>query len=132
MDLIGENPILNMSNKSFRIFSKNTARPPQYLGKNSKTVNSLICEGSKIYGTVINSIISGGVVVEEGATVKDSVIMNDVVIKKGASVYTAIVDADSVIENGVKVGTEDVGKNGITVIAANSNVIKDTNQDKEI
>ena len=132
MDLIGENPILNMSNKSFRIFSKNTARPPQYLGKNSKTVNSLICEGSKIYGTVINSIISGGVIVEEGATVKDSVIMNDVVIKKGASVYTAIVDADSVIENGVKVGTEDVGKNGITVIAANSNVIKDTNQDKEI
>ena len=132
MDLIGENPILNMSNKSFRIFSKNTARPPQYLGNNSKTVNSLICEGSKIYGTVINSIISGGVIVEEGATVKDSVIMNDVVIKKGASVYTAIVDADSVIENGVKVGTEDVGKNGITVIAANSNVIKDTNQDKEI
>ena len=125
MDLIGEKPILNMSNKDFRIFSKNTARPPQYLGENSKTVNSLICEGSKIYGTVINSIISGGVIVEEGATVKDSVIMNDVKIEKNACIFSSIIDADSIVECNVTVGTENADKNAITVIAANSTVTSD-------
>ncbi len=120
MDLIGEEPILNLAEKKLRIYSKNTARAPQFVGAKAKIVNSLIPEGCRIYGTVKNSILSGGVVVEEGAVVSDSVIMDDVVIKKGASVYTAIIDADSVIESGAVVGTEGAGKDNITVIASGS------------
>ena len=120
MDLIGEEPILNLAEKKLRIYSKNTARAPQYVGAKAKISNSLIPEGCRIYGTVKNSILSGGVVVEEGAVVSDSVIMDDVVIKKGASVYTAIIDADSVIEEGAVVGTEGAGKDNITVIASGS------------
>ncbi|MBO5207116.1 MAG: glucose-1-phosphate adenylyltransferase [Clostridia bacterium] len=120
MDLIGEEPILNLAEKKLRIYSKNTARAPQYVGAKAKISNSLIPEGCRIYGTVKNSILSGGVVVEEGAVVSDSVIMDDVVIKKGASVYTAIIDADSIIEEGAVVGTEGAGKDNITVIASGS------------
>ena len=120
MDLIGEEPILNLAEKKLRIYSKNTARAPQYVGAKAKISNSLIPEGCRIYGTVKNSILSGGVIVEEGAVVSDSVIMDDVVIKKGASVYTAIIDADSVIEEGAVVGTEGAGKDNITVIASGS------------
>ena len=100
MDLIGENPVLNIADKSFRIYSKNTARPPQFFGPNSKIVNSMVSEGSRIYGTVINSILSGGVIIEEGAVVRDSVIMEDVIVKRGGAVYSAIVDSDSVINEG--------------------------------
>ena len=120
MDLIGEEPILNLAEKKLRIYSKNTARAPQYVGAKAKISNSLIPEGCRIYGTVKNSILSGGVIVEEGAVVSDSVIMDDVVIKKGASVYTAIIDADSIIEEGAVVGTEGAGKDNITVIASGS------------
>ena len=120
MDLIGDDPILNPVDKDFKIYSKNNARAPQYLGPNSKITNSLVSEGCRIYGTVENSVLSGGVIVEEGAIVKDSVIMDDVHVKSGAKVFTSIIDADSVIEEGVTVGKDGAGKDSIAVIAHGS------------
>ncbi len=120
MDLIGDEPTLSMSDKSFRIFSKNDARAPQYIGAKAEINNSLISEGCKIYGTVINSVLSGGVVIEEGAIVKDSIIMEDVTVESGARVYTAIVDSDTVVKSGAVIGTENGGKDTIEVIAKGS------------
>jgi glucose-1-phosphate adenylyltransferase len=120
MDLIGDDPILNPVDKNFKIYSKNNARAPQYLGPNSKVANSLVSEGCRIYGTVENSVLSGGVIVEAGAVVKDSVIMDDVHIKKNAKVFTSIIDADSVVEEGITVGKEGAGKDSIAVIAHGS------------
>jgi len=122
MDLIGENPVLNIQDNNFRIFSRNTARPPQMHGSNSISKNSLISEGCKIYGTVENSILSGGVIVEEGAVVRDSVIMEDVIIKAGAKVFTSIVDSDVVIDKDAVVGCENAGKDKITVIAKGTKI----------
>ena len=122
MDLIGDEPILNMSDRDFRIFSRNTARPPQYIGPKSTIENSLVSEGCKINGTVINSILSGGVVIEEGALVKDSVIMEDVTIKSGAKVYSAIIDSDTVVEFGATVGKENADKSEIVIVAKGTTV----------
>ena len=124
MDLIGDEPILSLADQSFRIYSKNTARPPQFVGKDAVIVNSLISEGCKIYGTVINSVVSGGVVVEKGAIIKDSVVMEDVVVKEGAAVYTAIVDSDTVVEAGAVVGKENASKEEIALIASGSVISK--------
>ncbi len=120
MDLIGDEPVLSINDKSFRIYSKNTARPPQYVGADAVVINSMVCEGCVINGQVENSILSGGVVVEKGAVVKDAVIHNDVVIKAGARVYSAIVDADAVIESGATVGVENAPKSDIAVVASGS------------
>ena len=125
MDLIGDEPVLKMNDKSFRIYSRNMARPPQFLGENSSIVSSLVSEGCRIYGTVENSILSGGVIVEEGAIVKDSIIMDDVVVSKNAAVYTSIVDQETVISPGVTVGVCGAGKDSVTVIAKGSNVTAD-------
>lgn len=122
MDLIGNPPVLNIQDNNFRIFSRNTARPPQIHGKNSKAKNSLISEGCKIYGTVINSILSGGVIVEEGAVVRDSIIMEDVTIKADAKVFTSIIDSDATVGKGATVGTENAGKDKITVIAKGTEI----------
>ena len=124
MDLIGENPIISLNDQNFRIYSKNTARPPQYVGKDAVIDNSLISEGCRIYGTVINSVISGGVVVEEGAIIKDSVVMEDVLVKKDAKVYTAIVDSETVVEEGATVGIENAPKDQIALIASGSIITK--------
>ena len=124
MDLIGDDPILTLADQDFRIYSKNTARPPQYIGSDAVVENSLISEGCRIYGTVINSVVSGGVIVEEGAIVKDSVVMEDVVVKKDARVYTAIVDSDTVVESGATVGKENAGKDEIALIASGSVISK--------
>ncbi len=124
MDLIGDEPILNMGDTNFRIFSRNTARPPQHLGATSIVINSLVSEGCRINGRVENSILSGGVIIEEGAVVVDSVIMEDVVVKSGASVYSAIVDSGVSIEKGAIVGKENAGKQDITVVAKNTVINK--------
>ena len=122
MDLLGDSPVLNIQDRDFRIFSRNEARPPQYIGEKSFVKNSLISEGCKIYGHVENSILSGGVIVEEGATVKDSIIMEDVIVKNGASVYTAIIDSEAIIGEGTTVGIDGAGKDNITVIAKNTKI----------
>ena len=108
-----------------RIFSRNFARPPQYLGENSSVKNSLVSEGCRIYGTVINSVLSGGVIVEEGAVIKDSVVMEDVVVKCGGKIYTAIVDSDVVVEQGAVIGKSDADKSEITVVAKGSVITAD-------
>ena len=122
MDLIGDEPVLNMSDRNFRIFSRNTARPPQYVGPKSTIENSLISEGCQINGTVINSVLSGGVVIEEGALVKDAVIMEDVVIKSGAKVYSAIVDSETLVEFGATVGKDSADKSDIAIVAKGTTV----------
>ena len=116
MDLIGEEPKLNLSDRNFRIYSRNYSRPPQFIGDDATTVNSMISEGCYVNGTVVNSVISGGVVIEEGAIVRDSVIMEDVVIERGACVYSSIVDAECVIKAGATFGVEGAGKENISII----------------
>jgi len=117
MDLIGDDPVLNLRDNKFRIYSKNDARAPQFIGESASMVNSMISEGCRIYGKVVNSILSGGVIIEEGAEVCDSVIMEDVVIKRGARVYTSIIDSDATVLEGAVVGTKNADKSDITVIA---------------
>ena len=124
MDLIGDDPILSLADQEFRIYSKNTARSPQYVGCGAVVDNSLISEGCRIYGTVINSVVSGGVVVEEGAIIKDSVIMEDKKTGKDARVYTAIIDSDTVVEAGAVVGVENAPKSEIALIASGSVIAK--------
>lgn len=126
MDLISEKSPLNLSDKHFRIYSRNTARPPQFIGADAEIQNSMISEGCRIYGKVENSILSGGVVIEAGAEVYDSVIMEDVKICRGARVYTSIIDSDTTVENGCIVGIKGADKNDITVIAKGTSVKADT------
>lgn len=122
MDLIGDEPKLNFLDKNFRIYSRNFARPPQYLGVNSSIKNSMVSEGCRIYGTVENSVLSGGVIVKEGAVVKNSVIMDDVVIERDAKVHYAIIDAETVIGSNAQVGIENSSKNNIVVVEKGSKI----------
>ena len=122
MDLIGDNPKLNILDENNRIFSRNFARPPQYLGENSSIKNSLISEGCRIYGKVENSALSGGVIVKEGAVVSDSVIMEDVIIEENAKVYYSIIDAETVVMENATVGHENATKKNITVVKKGSRI----------
>ena len=62
----------------------------------------MITEGCVIDGTVENSVLANGVIVEKGAVVRDCVIMSDVRICAGTKLEYAIVDSNTVIgENSV-------------------------------
>ncbi|MBR5528432.1 MAG: glucose-1-phosphate adenylyltransferase [Clostridia bacterium] len=116
MDLLGENSKLSLSNKKRRVFSRTNAEPPQYIGSDAKIVNSLITEGCEIYGTVENSVLFGGVIVEKDAFIRDSVVMNGVVVKEGATLDYTMIDSEVVIGAGASVGKPKGEAKGITVI----------------
>lgn len=116
MDLLGVKPAFDVSDPDWKIHSRNPLAPPEYLGDHAKVTNSLIALGCEIEGTVENSVLATGVIVEEGATVTDSVIMAGTVVKKGARVTYSIIDENVVIDDGATVG-EDKEKNaGIAVL----------------
>ncbi|MCQ2431652.1 MAG: glucose-1-phosphate adenylyltransferase, partial [Clostridia bacterium] len=117
MDLLGAHPNFDLYDRSWRIFSRTSARPPQLLGETAQVTGSMVTEGCKIYGKVENSVLFDGVTVEAGAVVKDAVIMSGTQIKAGARVEYCIIDCDTVVGEGAKVGeAKDKGK--ISVIGS--------------
>ena len=118
MDLLGDNPEFNIHDKKWRIFSRNYAEPPHFVGDDANVSNAIVTEGCDIEGTVENCVLSNGVIVEKGAVVRDSVIMSGTIIKAGATVNYSIIDSNSIISENATIGEpKDVSK-GIAVIGS--------------
>lgn len=79
-------------------------RPPARFGQNCRLEHCLISAGSDIRGTVINSVLAPGVVVEEGAVVTNSILFEDCIIKKGATVDLSILDKKVNVHGGATIG----------------------------
>ncbi len=118
MDLLDENSSLDLSDRDWRIFSRNNAVPPHFVGGYAKITNSLITEGCEIEGIVENSVLSSGVKVARGAYIKDAVILSGVTIGEGATVNYSIIDSDTTIGAGAVVGRTRSADEQITVIGA--------------
>ncbi len=104
MDIIDENSGINLSDNSWKIYARNTAEPPHFVGNNAKIVNSLVTEGCEVEGTVINSVISSGVKIAEGAIVENCNIMPNAQILEGAVVKYAIIGQGAVVGKDAKIG----------------------------
>lgn len=120
LDLLNPKIHLNLSDPNWKIYSRTSALPPQYISDTAQVEDSLITAGCNISGSIDYSILFENVKVEEGAKVEYSVVMPGAVIKKGAVVRYAIVAENSVIDENATVGQEpdykDAQKWGITVI----------------
>ena len=104
MDLLAPSEPLNLYDKSWRIYSRHSNFPPQYIGSDAEVENAMITEGSVVHGKVDFSVIFGGVTIEPGATVRYSIIMPGTVIKSGAVVEYAIVGEDCVVGENAHIG----------------------------
>ena len=104
LDLLNPKVDLDLSDNSWKIYSRTPSSPPHYVAPTATVQNSMIAEGCEIAGAVDFSVIFANVTVEEGATVKDSIIMPGTVIKSGATVQYAIVAENAVIEKNAVVG----------------------------
>lgn len=104
MDLLSPNVPLDLYDPNWKVYSRHNNMPPQYIGENAHIENSMITEGSVVDGIVDFSIISSGVTIEEGASVKYSIVMPGTTIKKSAVVEYAIIGEDCVIEPNAVIG----------------------------
>ena len=118
MDLLGDDPVLSLNDGAWRIYSRPAISAPQHIGDGALVQNSIITEGSEIFGTVRNSVLGAGVYVGEGAVVEDSVVMSGTVIKDGARVSYSILDEGVTVGRGAVVGKSRADAKDITVIGA--------------
>ncbi len=83
---------------------RTTDRPPTRYGASATLQCSLISAGCTIHGTVVNSVLSPGVVVEKGAVVRDSILFQDCRVKKEAVIDLAILDKHVEVGEGAVIG----------------------------
>ena len=76
------------------IWAKGADKSSTYVGVDGRCVDSLVAEGCDIQGTVENSVLFPGVVVEEGAEVRGCVLFKETVVRHGAKLSCVITDKD--------------------------------------
>ena len=104
LDLLNPKVDLDLSDNTWKIYSRTPVVPPQYISDTADVQNSMVAEGSKVFGEVDYSVLFHNVTVEAGAKVRYSIVMPGATIKKGADVEYAIIAEDAVINAGAKVG----------------------------
>ena len=128
LDLLNPNINFDLSDKSWRIYSRGKAMPPQYISDTAKVENSLITDGCSVAGKVDFSILFENVTVEEGASVEYSLVMPGSVIKSGAKVRYSIISENTVIGENATIGEDPTevkpGEFGIAVVGGNLKIGK--------
>lgn len=105
MDLVGEKPSFDLFYGKARVFSRSDAVSPQFFGEMASVKDSIVSQGCRVLGSVEHSVLSPGVLIEEGAVVTDSVLMSGVRVGKGANVTRAILDESVAVAQGAVIGT---------------------------
>jgi glucose-1-phosphate adenylyltransferase len=107
MDLMADLPELNLYNPENEIRTIVQGYPPAKLGPHASINRALICNGAIVNGTVIDSIISPRVFIEEDAVVKDSIIFEDTTIGRGTVIEKCIIDKQVWVSRGCHIGAGD-------------------------
>ncbi len=107
MELLHEPPLIDLYDRSWLIHTKSEERAPGFVGSHGHVSQSLVSHGCRIDGVVQNSVLSPGVIVEEGAVVRNSIVMFDTVVGRGAVLDRVIVDKEAIIGQNAHVGHGD-------------------------
>jgi len=108
MELLHKKPGMNLFDRSWRIYSKNAIQPPHYTAEGAVIKDSMITEGSVIYGKVKNSVISSGVKIGKNTVIEDSVLFPSVVVEDNCVIKKAIIGERSVVRQNSRIGVEDM------------------------
>ncbi len=108
MDLIDHSGDLDLSDRTWRIYSEDKGSPAQVISASATVKSAYIDKGAVIDGYVEHSVISNDVQVNKDAVVKNSVLLPGSVIGEGTELDYVIVAEDVKIADNVKLsGTLD-------------------------
>ncbi|HEY2594030.1 MAG TPA: glucose-1-phosphate adenylyltransferase [Chloroflexota bacterium] len=112
MDLVAPDPIFNLYNLSWPIYTFLPPLPPAKFvfdeeGRRGMALDSLISAGVIVSGAAVRrSILSPGVFVHTGATVEGSVLMDNVEVGRGAVIRNTIIDKNVFVPGGSQIGLD--------------------------
>lgn len=130
-DLVSKDPIFNLFNSEWPIYSQQWNSPPAKFvedehGNPGSLSESTVSLGCYVVGaTVSGSVLGPWVKIDSGATVTDSILFEKVVVGAGAKVHHAILDKNVVVEPGAQVGLDPVAdkERGFTISPAGVTVV---------
>ena len=104
MDVLNADSGLNLSDSRWKIYARNMAEPPHYIGSDAVISNSIISEGCEIDGEIVNSVIFQGAHVEKGAVIRDSIVMPGTIVRSGVEIRHSIIGWNAEIKENAKIG----------------------------
>ena len=137
MDLVSVNPVFNLYNEDWPIYTSDITAPPAKVVAVAehgagRVSDSLLSNGVVISGAYVSgSVLSPYVRIEKGAEVENCVLLDEVSIGANAKVKNAIIDKHVIVPDGGRIGfdTEEdlargftVTESGIVAVAKNEAV----------
>ncbi|MBX6748968.1 MAG: glucose-1-phosphate adenylyltransferase [Micromonosporaceae bacterium] len=112
MDLIAINPVFNLYNYEWPIYTESMPWPPAkfvhgWQGRMGRAISSMVSPGAVISGGLVeNSVVGPNVRVHSWAHVEGSVLMEGVDIGRHAVVRNAILDKNVIVPEGAQIGVD--------------------------
>ena len=126
MDLVSIQPVFNLYNSDWPIFTSHPQLPGAKFTDDATVGESIVCQGSIVTGAhVDHSVIGSNVIVSAGADIQRCVIMDNCKIGKDVVLKNVILDKNIVVPDGVEIGVDPdydrergfvVSKGGVTVL----------------
>jgi glucose-1-phosphate adenylyltransferase len=107
MALLVETPALDLYDPEWIIHTRSEERPAAEIGADARVDGNLLCDGCRVNGQVLRSVIGPGVLIEAGAVVRDSILMTGAIIEAGAVIDHCILDKEVVVGAGTLLGNGD-------------------------
>ena len=136
MELLHPNPPIDLDDPEWPILTNFEDLPPARLLRLGHVTESMICDGCVINGTVESSIISPGVIVEEGAVIRNSIICAGCTISGGVKINLSILDKHVSVGRNAKIGCgvdfrpneehSSIMASGVTLIGRGSHIPADS------
>ncbi|GGV64530.1 glucose-1-phosphate adenylyltransferase [Streptomyces longisporoflavus] len=104
MDLISDQPVFNLDNRRWPIYTHPGGLPPAKFCAAGIASESIVSPGCVIRGQVTRSVLSPGVTIEDGAVVQGSVLHDNVRVGRGAVVRGAVLDKNVDVPPGATIG----------------------------
>ncbi len=133
LDLVAVEPVFNLYNTDWPIFTSHPQLPGAKFVENAFARDTIVCGGSIVSGAnVDSSVIGSNVYVGAGAKVERSVVFDNVTIGRGAIVRNAILDKNVIVPDGMVIGVDHdedrrrgftVSDNGVVALAKDQLVV---------
>ncbi|MFJ6513046.1 glucose-1-phosphate adenylyltransferase [Streptomyces sp. NPDC091406] len=130
MDLISEQPLFSLYNQRWPMYTHAAHQAPARFVSGGIAGESIVSPGCVIRGQVTGSVLSPGVIVEQGAVVQGSVLHHGVRVGRGAVVRNAILDKNVDVPPGATIGVNPerdqerytVSRNGVIALGKGQSV----------
>lgn len=104
LELLRDRPPMRLDDPDWPILTSMPMRGPARVRRTAELDRVWLAPAADVAGTVVNSVIGPGVLIERGATVRHSVLMDDVVVRAGAEVSRTVIAEGTVIGRRASLG----------------------------